>query len=286
MSHQAQTICLCLTASLLNACVVPFHVDESPPFEDVIPTLIDGQTTRSQIGGVLGQPAASYENGLEWIYTGSQINWEIFYLTPQLSGTDLTGEQHFLILKFDKTGVLKSQQLDICEPDFGRCSVSGICHDAKGNIMRMADSEENALAKTFTAPEGGCSIYLFGAGLGYPGRQHRVVLDGENMGVVFLNNSYFLWHLSPSDYELAVYPQPVTISLECLNNEVKFVEFKLGFWSDSSSRLEIINEQKGRKQISKRRMRMVMQQSDHIDTKRIDESNAGSGFPIRHTVQH
>jgi len=241
---------------------MPTYVGEEPPFEDVIPTLIEGQSTRGEIVGVIGRPAASYQDGMEWVYTDSQINWEIFGFIPTPSGgtgVDYTGKQHFLVLAFDEKDLLISKRMEVAEPDPFRCSEDGICHDGEGHIMRFASPDEDLAAKSFIAPEQRCSVYLFGPG--YAKRQHRVELDDENMGFVFSLNSYFFWNLDQGEHEIAVYPRPATITVNCQNSELHFVNFHLGFWSESTSRLELIDADKGRKQISKRRMKMILPES-------------------------
>jgi hypothetical protein len=248
----------CLAALLLSACIAPQYVGEEPPFEDIIPILIEGQSTRREIVDAIGHPAASYRDGMEWVYTDSQINWKIFALGPWGgTGTDYTGDQHFLVLVFDGKDILISKRLEVAEPDSYRCSDDGICHDGEGHIMRFANPAVEVAAKSFTPLEEQCSVYLFGI----PDGKFSVELDGENLGDYSVFYSFFNWNLEPGSHHIIVHPRPVGMTFICQENQLLFVQFKFSFWNPRNSSLEFIDADKGRKQISKRKMKMILPES-------------------------
>lgn len=256
MIHCTNRILPWLLAFLLNACVViPIHVGEEPPFESDIPDLVVGQTTRSEVIEILGRPAASYHNGKDWVYTASQISWELWGISLSTAGKDPIGDQKFLALTFDGNDVLASKRLEVGEPEPGNCTGIGFCHDGEGHVMRFATNNANLQAKSFVVPEEKCGVYVFGYGL-----NHRVDLDGVHMGFAFVSKVYFFWNLDPGKHEISVHPKPASTQFNCHDGELIFVNVKARFGTGNTT-LELVSENEGRKRISRIGMRLILSES-------------------------
>ena len=111
----------------------------------------------------------------------------------------------------------------------------------------MASVDEDAKAKTFSVQPGKANIYLFrdevmGAAVGVP-----VMLNGKMAGKTS-SKSYFMWEVSPGDYELmSVAENTSTVRVRAQAGRSYYVwqEIKMGLFQPRTE-LQEVDEQRGK----------------------------------------
>lgn len=267
MNAYRRNICLSLISVMLGGCVFPAHIDQDDPYTSARKKLLEDRKTKEYILALLDEPAAIYEQGSQWVYTASEIEWEVAAISPQAAGVQLFGKQHFLILNFDEQDVVRVYQFEFADAQPFRCTPSQYCHDGAGNVMRLADRGTESKVKEFPVSNNQCGVYLYGVGRTGRGN-YTVTLNGARMGSVFMRPiTFFYWNLNPGNHEIAVFPRPVVLSVNCNKNELIFVRFNPGFWSDKTSKLEIVEASKGRKLIKEKIQRLILAESGRYEVK-------------------
>jgi hypothetical protein len=263
----AHAVGLMLLSLALSGCIpVPRFVEE--PFQEDVPGLIAGLTTKDDVLQLFGEPGATYEQESVFVYAK-------FQETITFIGPDMTfGNQHFLVLSFDQNGVLGEFSIDTDAPDFRGCSASGWCSAYGARVLRLADSGQDAIAKRFLSPGDRCGIYIYGP----ISPLVAVSIDGQSIGGVFSKRYFQFWKVDPGTHEVALVLQPgeeerwglknlPSVSATCAEGELVFIRLKKG-WTRAF--LKVVEPSEGRKQIEERRlivsgpMRRISAQNGHV----------------------
>lgn len=251
---------------MLDGCILPHHVDQDDPFRVARELLLKDGTAKEDIVQVLYEPGATYMQGSEWVYTAHQVEWEIWIIAPEQSGSGKYryGKQHFLILHFNEQDLVVDHQFEFVESS--PCTPTQYCSDWADHVMRLADRVTESKVKEFPVSNYQCGVYLYGVtGLQRQGIE-SVTLNGEIMGLGFMPQTFFFWNLDPGEHEIALHPTPIVLAITCQDNELIFVRPKFsGLWKRKLISLEIVEDSKGRNWVKKKRSRLIYSQSGRFE---------------------
>jgi outer membrane protein assembly factor BamE (lipoprotein component of BamABCDE complex) len=238
-------VMLSLATVLVCACIpVPIKKQEEA-FDREWRQFIVGTTTKEEVLSLLGEPNATYASETEFVYSERQLVGA-FIVPGGVGGT--VNDQVFLVLTFDAAGVLTSRDLQVAKGLFEKkCTAAGWCHGPGEQVMRLAETTEDARAKEFPTSPDFCGLYLYGV-LGGPSVMR---LDGESVGNATQQDIYFHWQLTPGMHELAVEAAAETLNFLCPSGGLKFVRINTG-WTKLNLSQE--DETEGRRDIEARRL--------------------------------
>lgn len=234
---------------MLSGCIViPVPINEDP-YEETIPGLQPGITSKDQAIAQFGDPVEKYQQDSEFVYTALAESWKILWVGSRSGGLDTINSRHVLILSFDEENILTGFNVDKAGDNFGDCTKAGICLGESGNIMRYADVAKDTKAKEFLISNDQCGVYLHG-----PGSKNAFKVQ---MGIGFPNymlstSSFIFWSLDPGKYNIEISPVHVSMDIDCQRTEITYIHFDYSLMGASTIQIE--GEVTGQKHIVDRRL--------------------------------
>jgi hypothetical protein len=246
-----QSIIFCMLPVVLavGCIVIPIPTGEKPYYDEAIPGLEVGITSKAEATSQLGVPDGSYFQGSELVYIDTVENWKIAYAGEGGFGIDTTHKRHVLLLSFDTETILTGFELGTAGDDFGDCTKNGICLSESGAFMRYADEVSEAEVKEFRVVDGQCSIYLHGPG---NKKAYQVSLGGSIPINMFSTRAFIHWIVKPGQQSIVIWPDPAFLDFNCQGGEVVFAHFDYR-WT-GPSKLQLEKEVTGREHISNHRL--------------------------------
>ena len=179
--------CLCFTCAFrfllvfplvmgLSACLIPYgyeqgeerlFVNEGLAFIEV------GKSTKQEVEeGIIAierreeirLPREKFRNGDWWLYTQSreETKLNIAFIAPYDGGVTRYGgiDYSFLLIKFDRQGVVAGYELSYLEQGLTGCNQQGICKGKDRHYVLATEAEDRAVKQTPT-PADRCGIYVY-----------------------------------------------------------------------------------------------------------------------------
>ena len=237
---------------MVGCIIIPIPTGEKPYFNETIPWLDTGITSKESAISELGVPDGIYSQGSELVYVDTVENWKIAWAAAGAgggAGLETLHKRHVLLLSFDAENILASYEIGTAGDDFGDCTKHGICLSESGSIMRYADEAAENLAKEFRVFQDRCSIYLHG-----PGQKnaYQVSLSGKIPVNMFSTRAFIHWVAKPGRQSVIIWPEPANLDFRCQAGEVLFVHFN--YRRIKSSTLQLEDSVTGKAHISRRRL--------------------------------
>jgi hypothetical protein len=261
----------------LSACVFPVQRPDEEPFKDDTLAFIEiGKTTKAEIASAMSNlivksgtdevnmqlTPRKYRGGNWWLYaqTRKEQAW-IVWAGPglaQLGNVDY----RFLLLKFDKNGVVAGYELSSSE-GYG-CNREGVCVLGPSHSL-LASKDEDRVVKQFDILFDHCGIYVY-AKSKFVGSYYlnpiSIWLDGHQVDWLLNQEHFFFWQLDPGVHQLAadspIAEHQASIEFRCTAGELLYFELGETRKSIFSSRywieIEHQNAVTGRKAVTKRRL--------------------------------
>lgn len=247
---------LLFTLPIAGCIAVPISVPEEKPFKDIVEgSIIIGETTAQDVTDVLGKP--DIENGQYWLYRDWRRGWQWAWCAgiPNF-GADCGAlprsiNNYFLEVQLDSDEVVTGARL-YSESEL--CSEKRICFE-DNILMRAAPIEDDAAAKLFKAPSGGCSVYTYSTSEA-DSASGELDIDGTAVGGLVGASGYYLHAVSPGPHVWAIaptvqksIPYQVAISrFDCKNGRIVFLKYSLRL----RPKLERVDSERGKKEVLER----------------------------------
>jgi hypothetical protein len=227
----------------LSACVFPVQRPDEELFKDDTLAFIEiGKTTKAEIASAMSNLVVKsgndevnmqltprkYRGGNWWLYaqTRKEQAW-IVWAGPglaQLGDVDY----RFLLLKFDKNGVVAGYELSSSE-GYG-CNREGVCVLGSSYSL-LASKDEDRVVKQFDVLSDHCGIYVYAkskiAGF-YYANPISIWLDGHQVDWLLNKEHFFFWQLDQGVHQLAPHGPDdsfqLSIEFSCVAGYVYFFE--------------------------------------------------------------
>jgi hypothetical protein len=266
----AITVCGCIAFPTQLADVEPFR-------EELLDFLIIGQTTKGEVSEVMENFAVAvdgedisvkltpwqFRNGQWWLYVQSrgEFQW-VLWLE---GGTSSFGNRdyRFLLIKFDERDVIAGFETSSLEGN--GCNREGVCKLGTSYILLAPDDEDQA-AKALPPAANQCLVYLYPRKRSVAGlivismELVEASFDDEPGVAVASHEGYLLWPAQFGRHRISLI-DPIlggsilTRELDCQRSEAWFFEYIAeGQQGDLNGRVVRVEEKKGRREISKRRL--------------------------------